>query len=64
MDKDKEIDEYMEFRRGLNKLSATPIKSSDYVSPLESDKMVVKGGTLLPEARTIIKGGNPSIKTN
>jgi hypothetical protein len=45
----KAIAREMEFKKGKQRLNASPVKSSDYTSPLESDVIRVKPSTALPE---------------
>lgn len=60
----EELDRVLEFRRNLNRLSQSPVKAGDYVSPLEGEVMKVKNlDNTLPEAKTIIKGATDKIDT-
>lgn len=50
------IDKELDFKRKLNALKQSPVKAGGYVSPLEGENMLAKGGQLLPEAKQTIKG--------
>lgn len=47
----------------MTKLGSSPIKSPDYISPLDKDVMKVKGGDIPEELVTKIKGATHKIDT-
>ena len=53
---DSEIDKALKFKQDMQKLAMSPVKAADYVSPLEGQNMLVKGGSTLPETKQVIKG--------
>jgi hypothetical protein len=64
MSKVNKKDKMLEQLRGIEKLKASPIKSPDYVSPLEDEIMKVKGGAApAKEIGIKIPGANPHINT-
>lgn len=50
------IDKELDFKRKLNALKQSPVKAGGYVSPLEGENMLAKGGKIVPEVKQTIKG--------
>lgn len=59
----RNTDKDLEFLRGMEKLKASPIKTSEYTSPLSQDVMPVRGGELSKESVTRIRGATDKIDT-
>jgi hypothetical protein len=58
-------DRILKFKRGMEQLASTPIRSEDYVSPLNEALLKVKGAIPSPDtAKTVIKGVTDHINTN
>lgn len=62
---EKRLQQELDLQQGLNKLKSSPVKSADYVSPLNNEINRVKGSIPIPSPeKIVIPGGNPHIKTN
>lgn len=58
------VDKVLEFRRKMNELKQSPVKAGGYISPLEGENMLAKGGELVPEVKKVVKGATDVINTS
>ena len=60
-----ETDKLLKFKQEMQKLSMTPVKANDYVSPLDAEKILVKGAKPVADTtKHVIKGMTDHIDTN
>lgn len=61
---DEKLDRMMKFRQGMQKLALAPVKSDDYVSPLNNAVNIVKGGKQpVVNENMVLKGTTEKINT-